>query len=116
VVKLRNDLRRLACGEIDQLEGRTQPEQFYVLLFGYQGPVESLPVPESLHQELEYLTPRDYERYVLVEVVSGRIRQYTKWEAGNDPQFSPVPIVIRGDPFKMSVEQREPYRVNIRVE
>ena len=116
VVKLRNDLKRLASGEIDNLEGRTEPTESYVLLFGYQGPVESLSVPESLHRELNRLTPWDYERYVLVKVVDNQVKEYTQWEQGRDPQFTRVPILIHGQPFKITVEQREPHSVAINVE
>jgi hypothetical protein len=116
VMKLRNELERLAFGEIDKVEGRTEPEELYVLLFGYQGRVESLSVPESLHKELLSLTPWDYERYVLVEVVGDKVKEYTKWEQGQQPQLTPMPIVIRGDPYRIIAERRQPHGVTIRVE
>ncbi len=116
VVKLRNELKRLAVGELNQVVGNTPAEHSFVLLFGYQGSIESLPVSERVQRELNELTHWDYERYVLVEVVGEEVKQYTVWEAGDDPQLTPMPFLIRGEPFRITAVQREPYRVTIRLE
>jgi hypothetical protein len=87
-----------------------------VLLYGYQGPIEDLPVPEPLQQKLKSLPPHDYERFVLVHIVNDDIKEYTRWPAGDDPQFTRVPFLIRGQPFRITVEQRDRYAVANRLE
>jgi hypothetical protein len=116
VVKLRNDLRDFAAGNLQEVRGHTLQNDTYVLLYGYQGPLDSLPIPETLQRELKALTPYDYERYVLVHIVGDEIKEYTQWEPGDDPLFWPLPLMIRGDPFKITAEQRERYKVTIRLE
>jgi hypothetical protein len=116
VVKLRNDLKALAIGDLDEVKGETSPQESYVLLYGYQGPIEDLPVSEELQQKLKSLTPYDYERFVLVHIVNDEVKEYTRWAAGDDPQFTRVPFLIRGQPFRITVEKREPYAVANKLE
>jgi hypothetical protein len=116
VVRLRDDLRRIAAGTSREVKGQTPPGHRYVLLYGYQGSLESLPISETLRQKLEPLIPYDYERYVLVHAVSDEIKEYTQWEPGNDPLFAPVPFLIYGSPFRIAVEQKERYRVTIKLD
>jgi hypothetical protein len=118
VVKLRNDLRALAVGDLDEVKGNASPDECYVLLFGYQSPLnnKNLPVSANMRQKLESMTPYDYEGFVLVHIVNDEIKEYTKWQAGDDPQFTRVPFLIRGQPFRITVEQRERYAVANRLE
>ena len=111
VVKLRNDLKALAIGDLDEVKGETSPQESYVLLYGYQGPIEDLPVSEKLQQKLKSLTPYDYERFVLVHIVNDEVIEYTRWAAGDDPKFGRVPFLIRGQRFRITVEQRDRYAV-----
>jgi len=118
IVKLRNDLRGIATGALQEIRGQTLPEESYVLLYGYQvrGSLHYLPISETLQDKLEALTPYDYERYVLVHVVGNKIKEYTRWEPGHDPVFRRVPFLIDGDPFIITVEAREPHLVTIRLQ
>jgi hypothetical protein len=116
VVKLRNDLRSFVTGNLQEVRGQTLQNESYVLLYGYQGPLDSLPIPESLQRDLKDLTPYDYERYVLVHIVGDEIKEYTQWEPGNEPLFSPVPLMIRGSPFTITAKQRERYEVTVRLD
>lgn len=116
VVKLRNGLRSLAVGNLQEVRGQTLQNESYVLLYGYQGSIDSLPIPESLKRNLKDLTPTDYERYVLVHIVGDEIKEYTQWEPGDDPLLSPIPLMLRGSPFRITAEQRERYKVTVRVE
>jgi hypothetical protein len=116
VIKLRNDLRSFAVGNLQEVRGQTPQNESYVLLYGYQGSLDSLPIPESLKRALKDLTPTDYERYVLVHIVGDEIKEYTQWEPGNDPLLSPLPLMIPGNGFRITAEQRERYKVTVRVE
>jgi hypothetical protein len=114
-VKLRDNLRAIARGTVQRIDGETLPDECYVLLFGYQGPVDSLPVSPGFQEKLKSLTPIDYERYVLVHAVGDEIKELTKWEPGNDPLFAEVPMVIRGNPFLITVTRREQHQIKIDV-
>jgi hypothetical protein len=116
VVKLRNDVRAFARGDLGEVTGQTGSEEIYVLLYGYQRPLNELPISEKLQRELRDLTPYDYERYVLVRIVGDDIEEYTRWEPGREPLLSPVPFLIRGSPFRIKAESREPYEVSMRLE
>jgi hypothetical protein len=116
VVKLRDNLNALASGDLQDVNGRIPDGEAYVLLFGYQGSIESLPVSKGLQSRLEALTPLDYERYVLAHIVGDKVEDYTKWEAGDSVQFKHVPFLIRGNPYRLVVETREQHLVAIRLE
>src|ERR1700740_889415 len=108
-VTLRDDLRALAIGQLTEVTGKTLPNECFVLLFGYQGSIDGLPLSEQLRGKLESLTPRDYERFVLVRILNDEITERTEWEAKDDPQFTRVPFLIRGQPFRITIEHREPH-------
>jgi hypothetical protein len=116
VVRLRDNLKALAAGDLQDVKGRIPTAEGYVLLYGYQGSLESLPISETLRASLNRLIPYDYERYVLAHFAGDEIVEYTVWEAGDDPQFKRVPILIRGDPYRLVVEQREDNLVVVRLE
>lgn len=101
-VRLRNNLRAIATGTIDNVSGKTLPNESYVLLYGYQGPIDSLPISPSLQNKLADLVPVDYERFVLVHTVGDDVTEYTQWEAGEAPLFSQLPFLIRGNPFRVT--------------
>lgn len=102
VVQLRNNLRAIAAGTIDNVSGNTSPNECYVLLYGYQGPIDSLPISPSLQNKLADLVPVDYERFVLVHTVGDHVSEYTQWEPGDAPLFSQLPFLIRGNPFRVT--------------
>lgn len=116
VMKLRNDLKGLAVGTLPEVRGHTLQNESYVLLYGYQGPLDSLPIPQGLQKELKALTPLDYERYVLVHVVGDEIKEHTQWERRDDPLFAPLPLLIQGNPFRITADQRTRYEVTVRLE
>ena len=97
------------------MKGRILTAEGYVLLYGYQGSLKSLPISATLRASLNRLTPYDYERYVLAHFAGDEIVEYTEWEAGDDHQFN-VPFLIRGDPYRLVVEQREDNLVAVRLE
>ena len=109
-------LKALAAGDLQDVKGRTPKAEGYVLLFGYQGSMESLPISETLKASLNKLVPYDYERYVLAHFEGDEILAYTVWEAGDDVQFKRVPFLIRGDPYRLVVEQREDDLAVLRLE
>ena len=116
VVKLRDNLKALASGDIQDVNGRIPDGEGYVLLYGYQGSIESLPVSKALQARLKALTPYDYERYVLAHIVGDKVEDYAEWEAGDSVQFKHVPFLIRGNPYRLVVETREQHLVAIRLE
>ena len=106
-VKLRNELISLGSGQTKEIRGNTQPDEGYVLMYGYMSTesVYQLPIPSSLHAKLEDIRPTpDYEVYVLAHFRGDDILDYTRWENdGNRFPSHPIlnaPLVIQGSPYR----------------
>ncbi|MEK6288883.1 MAG: hypothetical protein AABO57_24455 [Acidobacteriota bacterium] len=107
VVKLRDELISLAEGKIAEIRDELEPEERYVLLYGYGRPLRSLAIPPALLTKLEDIAPpRDYEVYVLVHTEGDDILEYTRWEPVNEnwhPGLSPMPLLITGKRYRISM-------------
>jgi hypothetical protein len=121
VVKLRTKLIELSKGNINEIEGKTAPEESYILLYGYSQPSElkQLPISESLRRKLEDIfPPQSYEVYVLAHTSQDTILEYTQWECGgfqSHPLIGPTPFLIQGDPYKITKKQ-DGYSIIIELE
>lgn len=116
VGRVKKDLRAIIAGTTDEAEGKTQSEECYVLLYGYQGSLESLQVSQPLQRKLKDLTPVDYERFVLVHAIGDDVTECTQWQPGDEPLIRPVPLLIRGNPFKITVKERKSNKVTLVVQ
>jgi hypothetical protein len=120
VVKFQHELIDLAKGEKDEIEGITGEGEAYILMYGYERPLEDLPISEGLKEALAAIRPRPTEMYVLALAKGDYIREYTDWEITNEqndhPLIWPMPIIISGDPFKITVTKRQAHSVDIRIE
>ena len=120
VVRLRYDLIAFAKGEVGEVTGKTESEECYILMYGYQAPLDSLPISERLQKRLKAISPRPTEMYVLAHVYGDDVREYTEWELTDEVNdhalLWPMPFIIRGDPFKVTAQERERHKIVIRVE
>jgi hypothetical protein len=121
VVKLKNDLVRFSKGELNEVTGTTAPEESYILMYGYpERPLDSLPISEALLKRVKAIAPpSSYEVYVLARVSGDEIKEYTRWESrGSDdhPLLTPVAFMIHGNPFRITAQEREDYRVVMKLE
>jgi hypothetical protein len=105
VVKLRNELVSLAEGKRTEVSGELEPDERYILLYGYGGRLESLSVSPTLLAKLEEVgPPRDYEIHVLVHAYGDEIIEYTSWEVANETwhrAISPTPLQISGKHYRI---------------
>jgi hypothetical protein len=113
-VNLRNQLMSLAKGEMKEMRGNTQPDEGYVLMYGYMVDIRegSLPLSDSLRSKLSDITPTpDYEMYVLALFQGDNILEYTKWV--NDGRQFPwhpylkAPVIIRGNPYSVKLKDNK---------
>jgi len=120
VVKLRYELIRFAKGERNEVTGRTEPEEAYILMYGYQEPLDSLSISETLQKKLRAISPRPTEMYVLAHVYGDDIKEYTEWELTNEQNdhalLWPMPSMIRGDPFEITARERGRHSVVMKIE
>ena len=116
-VRLRNELISLASGKTNEIRGNTQPDEGYVLMYGYMATASlyQLPLPPTVQAKLEDIRPtQDYEIYVLAHFRGNDILEYTRWQ--NDGRFPDHPIlnapfVIRGSPYRGRLKDK--YAVEI---
>lgn len=120
IVGLRYELVAFANGQSESVTGRTEPAEAYILMYGYESDLDTLPISEILQKKLKELAPRPTEMYVLAHIYGNQIEEYTEWDLGHDdnyhPLLWPMPFLIRGDPFKITARQREPHRVVMKIE
>lgn len=120
VVKLQHELIALAKGEIDEIKGSTGEGEAYILMYGYERPLEDLPISEGLKERLAAIRPRPTQMYVLSLAQGDYIREYTDWEITNEqnehPLIWPMPIIISGESFKITAAKRERYSVDMKIE
>jgi hypothetical protein len=117
-VKLRNELMDFARGKTKELMGNTQPDEGFVLMYGYMldNSMENLPLSATLRSKLEDISPPDHDEvYVLAHFQGDEILDYTEWE--NDGRKFPshplleAPVVIRGNPYKLTLDVNDKGRV-----
>ncbi len=117
---LRLELVALAKGQLESVTGSTEPEEAYILMYGYEKELDTLPVSQRLQKKLKAIAPRPTEMYVLAHVHGDDIKEYTEWDLGhkdNDhPLLWPMPFLIRGDPFRITTIERDRNRVVIKTE
>jgi hypothetical protein len=119
VVKLRYELIAFAKGELNEVTGRTEPEEAYILMYGYQEPLDSLSISGTLQEKLKAIRPRPTEMYVLAHVHGDDIKEYTEWERHNENYHAglwPMPFMIRGDHFKITARERERHSIVMKIE
>ncbi len=120
VVKLRDRLIDLAKGQTDVVTGKTEEGETYILMYGYERPLDTLPISEALKKDLAAIRPRPTQMYVLALATGDYIREYTDWvitnEQNDHPKIWPMPFIITGDPFRITVTKREPHSVDIQIE
>lgn len=121
VVKLRDELISFAKGNSNEITGRTEPEESFVLIYGYLTlPLDSLPISEPLQKKLQAISPpASTENYVLAHVYRDDIKEYTTWHSGGDnyhPLLSPSLFMIRGNPFKIVKKEVGNYHVDMKIE
>jgi hypothetical protein len=117
-VKLRNELMDFARGTTKELIGHTQPDEGFVLMYGYMltNSMENLPFSATLRSKLEDIRPPDHdESYVLAHFQGDEILDYTEWQNGGKV-FPPhplleAPVVIRGNPYKLTLDVNDLGRV-----
>lgn len=116
VVKLRNDIIDLAKGSINEIVGRTERNETYILLYGYpERSLDSLGIPETLREKIEAISPSLTERYVLAHTIGSDIKEYTEWTRSSR-LLSPVPLLIRGDPFRITPQVSGEHWVDLKIE
>jgi hypothetical protein len=112
-LRLRDDLMKLTRSEIKEITGTTQPDEGYVLMYGYMldNSMESLPISDSLRSKLEDIRPpNSIEIYVLAHFQGDDILDYTRWQ--NDgkvfaPHPNPIcPFVIRGSAYRIKLKNQ----------
>lgn len=119
VVRLRGELIALAKGESDEIIGKTGQQEAYILMYGYEGKLDSLGVSETLRRKLEGIAPRPTEMYVLAHVKNDDVTEYTEWELSAENYHAllwPTPFMFRGDPFKVTAKERAPFQVVMKTE
>jgi len=120
VGRLRLELVAFAKGQLESVTGKTEPEEAYILMYGYEKELDSLPISHGLQKKLEAIAPRPTEMYVLARVHGDDIKEYTEWDLGHEdnyhPLLWPMPFMIRGDPFKITATKREPHSVDMKLE
>ncbi len=108
-VKLRNELRRLAKGEMKEIAGNTQADEGYVLMYGYMKDIRegNVPLSRSLRSRLADISPpQHHEVYVLAHFQGDNILEYTEWEnegVSYHPNFN-TPMIIRGNPYSVKLK------------
>jgi hypothetical protein len=115
-VKLRNELMDFARGKTKELVGHTQPDEGFVLMYGYMltNSMENLPLSANLRSKLEDIRPPDHdESYVLAHFQADEILDYTKWETDDIPNHPllEAPVLIRGNPYKLTLDVNDLGRV-----
>jgi hypothetical protein len=73
VVGLRYALVGFAKGQSESVTGRTEPAEAYILMYGYENDLGTLPISEILQKKLKEIAPRPTEMYVLAHIISGRV-------------------------------------------
>ena len=113
VIQLKGRLIEFAKGNITEIEAQTAPGEMYILLSGYPETVaeKQLPISEQLRDKLKrIMPPQSSEMLVLARITDDEVQEYTEWNytgADYHPVLSPVPVVIKGSPYRI---KRKPGR------
>ena len=111
-VQLRDELIKLANGNIDRISGATKEGEGYVLMYGYEGEMEirQLPISATLCDKLDEIRPpSDIEIYVLAHYKGEEVIEYTEWKSGRDfiHELYETPQLITGNPYAYKVDEKK---------